>query len=793
MKTKTAVVVVLCALPFGALAIRLASSSSAARPEPETRGVEERRPVDDASAATPASPVFAEAFRDDAAATLGRAPAAAELVAVSVDDFKPVGSRAWRCTVAGAADAAPLVVDAETDDDGRMRLPPGVYRVQDALEELATLEATVEAAAGVSSIFFVRKKAPPTLLVTTLSGAPIEGARCEWTTARRREPLRADLDWSDPRERPAAPQSATTDAEGRATFDDVSSPFGALTVVARGFERAERVLRGGVDGTIVVALRPSLGESTRVRAILNLDGSPAIGVAAYDGDGSLVAEAPPDSAELELPPWAASLGSLVFRGPNVFPTVASRDDYGDGALEVFACSVAALRVVDSALPGGDVYVSCRPKEPSSPLAALASGWKLREGVPFEIPVPAGMKAILVATNVEGRFVRVETEFRERRAETTLVLDDVDRGLELRVRDESGGPVLGVEAIAHYVDGRELRVRSPDAGVLRIPEAEAVSWIFLEPRGYARASLRRADGATAAPSSTGTPTLTVVVRRAADVPIVVRTSEGRPSPGARVRLRRANPAAPEALAWTTCEGVAFEAQAPRHIAGETDAAGRFVARDVAVGRASIVVESPLRLRGAFGASDFFGTAVVDAPADGSEIVVVCDPPRLASLDVREASTGLPVDSFVLSTKNGPTRAVEGPLWQGWIAPDAALSVFVPNIGRAEVPIGAAFGARPYRVDVRSDAPVTVEVVGLPSDFASELQIEIFRREERGSIHLVSIPFDPRAGTVRPFAIPDDGELSARLRLRREDGGASILFAPEFAEWRPGGRIRFVVAK
>lgn len=647
-----------------------------------------RKPLNE-PAPDPAGAINPGAFvppQDHVATARGRG----RLVILRYRDRAPVADHLWSLEPVGhEADRHPITL--RSDAEGVIEPAAGRWSITSSEGGLAPLVRLTAVEAGSTAVLLVQEVGDLRFIVSDQYGSPLPGVRGVWMPRHVRPPPHAaHLLAYEPVE-PAPVLESRSDSNGGIVFDKCPIEAGTAHFVADGFLRATRLVNGAVPGPVRVSMqRAEHGPRRRLRFHSILDGTPVSGVSIWYPGGFKVAEGDAESNEVAVPVFVEDGEQLVVRGEGVFPT---KFTLGDAErIPVYPPCDSSVVVESPAEPGAGVLVLLaesrgRRQEQDgdvTPVIRQRESWEVRTAVPTPMRLPQGIDLRLTAIDQLGRSGHADVHLASSTAEVAVPLED-SANLWVQVLGEGGRPLSNASATVKLRRGRVVRIQAEGDGMLRLPAGYRATWIWPEAPGYARGSIYRKNRVDFSPYESIH--LAVTLKKAADLPIVVRTRESVPIPGVTVSVARhkgrdhlARP-----VLRTSPEGI-WKVANPRWIVEVTNQEGGFVAHKVVPGLIDVHVGLPSSMIGGHIASGFYKAEFrgIDA-RDSSEIVLRCRMPRLVSLLIFEEAAARPGERFEIRRpqQREPTE-VAGNMWQGWVDPNLPfLEIGAPDLGKTRI--------------------------------------------------------------------------------------------------------------
>ncbi|HED64676.1 MAG TPA: hypothetical protein ENJ09_03870 [Planctomycetes bacterium] len=378
--------------------------------------------------------------------------------------------------------------------------------------------------------------------------------------------------------------------------------------------------------------------------------------------------------------------------------------------------------------------------------------------------------------------------REREQRVELVPEVASEGLELVVRAGAGGaPLTGARVQVFYGGARGASFRTSEGGRVVVPRAEDIRLLVVGAAGHAPVTLR-ASGAT--PHQVPGPPLEVFLDPLTHLEVHVLDEGGVPISGFQVSVSNLDPrdALPGRLG---ADPPGWELAPPgaSSVLTGADGGAAFV---VAMGSYAVDVRPPALL-----GHEGLGVALYRTQrkkiyvAADTEMTFHVSRMRRVSVEVFEASSGLPVSELLLVSQDGSaTLPRRGNLWQGVLSSeDRRLQVVSPGVGAMWIDLPR--GSEPFhaRIDLQPDDPALVRIEGLEDDHGADLVAHLMvRLPDGGFTELTQVRLRPRGDGSCELSVPTRDEVFlsiGRVRVR----GRSWHFEPEIVAWKAGATLSF----
>ena len=657
-----------------------------------------------------------------------------------------------------------------SDQNGLLTLPPGTWRLNIAGGQTLAQEPVI-VSSGDTQVVWVCMRRPLHIRLKDIGGAPIEGATALWHSREVAQEHEPDLFARAP-----ISITSTSDALGEVLFEEWPESPGEITILAVGYERAIRHVRGPASDPITIYLKPTSALSETL-SITDVDTAEPVAGALVETAKATIGRSDTNGIAT-IPSWV-SLGDYLQVSSPEYATKRVRwppPESGPVTLHKLA-TLRATIVGGSGLV--NIYISS-PSDVQPPAPQSAT-----DSTGTEISIPRGVSLSVIAVDEHQNYDTCEVFAIGPIAETTLVLEP--SGVSLLVTNADGLP-LPAQAHVSYDETMPSRDVSGPGGNLSIPAAASIRSIAVSAQDHETVVLRPTDRPD---SLTGE--VLVTLQPLCDVAIdLLESSSKTPLAGMHLAL------------WPKATGIrdhprlygGWPTSHPRWVLhrgkaviGITDAAGTYKTQ-VPVGEYRLEISTPREHGTGAGYHSLYPRIHRElVVTTGRGFVFHVARPVFIVMEVFESASGLPVGSLQVGAGVVPEDAIEGNLWQGWIAAGVPeLTVVAPGVGSARVSI--PYDNDRLKVYVHPENSSRLVIAGLnPVEMGTSIGLNLIEVKADGRLlgfanMQITLDLQNEADVFLPY----DEDLAVSIEDIVVDG-ATITFEPEFIRWGPGRQLVF----
>lgn len=676
---------------------------------------------------------------------------------------------------------------------GTSEVQAGVYTASCVDGTHVVLAERVAVRPGATTVVTVQRVGELRIVVETLEGGALAGARCQWWPQLAREGRNAP-----PTPTVAAPFEAFSDVEGRASWSECPNEAGLAIVSADGYLPEFRSVFGRPAGPVRMRLVPRT-EGGRSVEVVSTSGEPVYDAKfaqhLVDGLAVEVARARPGENRATIPAQLGADARLVASAPGMCDAEFVLGRLAGERLELSPRCDTFVEV-----RGGQaqfVQLLVEPESQPEPGAPMLK-WR---GAEFHAPGFATLELpqlvplrVLVFSELAGMRSKTVT-LSGPNARLTFDLDAAASSLSLLILDDRGEPLSAASASVEVSGGRRAEVRANAAGRIELDAAARPLSIEVNAPGFVSAVLRRTSKVADAPARDTL--LELELQRAADTTLIVRDYEARPLTGLTVTVvpMVASPLGEAATRRFEALGSGWMLSASALLRGVTNERGAIALRSTPIGPLLAQVMPPTaRVGPGAGVALYRFEFPCKLAPGGGPIELVCPRPRYCALEVVDGTRDRLASSFELRLANRDDGAlVGGGAWQGWLPECKGLEVEIEGVGQAALEVNDLDPEALNTVRVDATEQVRLEFTGLPADDPPRrLDMRLLRTTAAGPqlvrrwrIHLedntasCSLPRDPQLAvgvdpvfidgaqwSFTPESSPCDGRAVHEFELVRE---------------------------